>query len=45
MGGKVYHTRATITLSAPETMEFTWEMSDDGEKWVLLMDGSSTKNL
>ena len=43
MGGQTYHTRATMTLTAPDTMEFTWEMSEDGENWVLLMDGSNTK--
>ncbi|MCG6948509.1 MAG: DUF1579 domain-containing protein [Acidobacteria bacterium] len=43
MGGRTYHTRATMTLTAPDTMKFTWEMSEDGENWVLLMEGTSTK--
>mgnify|MGYP007097290245 CR=1 FL=1 len=43
MGGETYHSRATMTFTDPDTMEFTWEMSEDGENWVLLFDGSSTR--
>ena len=43
MGGKTYHTRFTITMKSPTQMVFTWEMSEDGSNWMLLMDGTSEK--
>jgi hypothetical protein len=43
MGGQKYDTRATMTMTSPDTVEFTWEMSEDGETWTLLMDGTSTR--
>ena len=43
MGGTTYHTRFTMTMQDNSSMTFSWEMSEDGEKWIVLMDGTSTK--
>jgi hypothetical protein len=43
MGGQTYHTRATMTMTSPDTVAFKWEVSEDGETWTLLMEGTSTK--
>ena len=43
MGGKTYHTRFAMTMKSATQMDFTWEMSEDGTNWMLLMDGTSEK--
>lgn len=43
MGGQEYLTRATMTMTSPKTIDVSWEMSEDGESWMLLMEGTSTK--
>jgi hypothetical protein len=43
MGDTTYHTRGKMTVTSPTTVEFSWEMSEDGETWTLLMEGTSTK--
>lgn len=42
MEGKTYHSRFTMTMS-PTEMTFTWEMSEDGENWMAMMEGTSKK--
>lgn len=44
MGGKTYHTRFTMELATPTEMKFSWEVSEDGENFMVLMDGGSKKN-
>jgi hypothetical protein len=41
--GKTYQSRFTMGMEAPRKMTFTWEVSEDGKKWTVLMDGTSTK--
>lgn len=41
--GKTYHSRFTMVMKSPTEMTFTWEMSEDGETWVAMMDGTSKK--
>ena len=43
IGGKTYQTRYAMTLMTPEKMTFSWEMSEDGTSWVLVMDGTTEK--
>ena len=43
MGGKVIHGRYTMTLVTPTKMTFSWEMSEDGSSWVVMMDGTTEK--
>lgn len=43
IGGKTYQTRYTITLVNPETMDFSWEVSEDGTDWVVVMEGTTEK--
>lgn len=43
MGGKTYHTRFSMTWLSASKMKFSWEMSEDGTDWMVLMDGTSTK--
>jgi uncharacterized protein YndB with AHSA1/START domain len=43
MGGKAYHGRYTMTLVAPKKMSFSWGMSEDGTRWVVMMDGTTEK--
>jgi hypothetical protein len=43
MEGKTFHSRFTITMESPTAMTFSWEMSEDGEKWIVMMDGTSKK--
>ncbi|HOC44132.1 MAG TPA: DUF1579 family protein [Thermoanaerobaculales bacterium] len=43
MGGKVIHGRYTMTLVTPTKMTFSWEMSEDGTSWVVMMDGTTEK--
>jgi hypothetical protein len=43
MGGKVYHGRYTMTLVSPTKMTFSWETSEDGKIWAVMMDGSTEK--
>jgi hypothetical protein len=43
MEGKTYHSRFTMTMQSPTEMTFTWEMSEDGENWMAMMDGTSKK--
>ena len=44
MGGKVIHSKYTITLTSPTSQTFKWEVSDDGGKtWKTAADGKSTK--
>ena len=43
MGDTVYQTRATMTMTSPDTLTFAWEISEDGENWTLLMDGTSSR--
>ena len=43
MGGKTYHGRYTMTLVTPKKMNFSWETSEDGTNWVVMMDGTTEK--
>jgi hypothetical protein len=43
MGGKLYHGRYTMTLVSPTKMRFSWEVSEDGASWLVMMDGTSEK--
>lgn len=44
MGGKTYHSRYSMTFAKPDTISFSWEMSDDGSNWAVMMEGTSTKS-
>lgn len=43
MGGKIIHGRYTMTLVSPTKMTFSWETSEDGKIWAVMMDGTSQK--
>jgi hypothetical protein len=43
MAGKTYHSRFTMVMGKDDAMSFSWEMSEDGEQWMVMMDGTSTK--
>jgi len=43
MGGATYFSRYFMTLESPTRMSFTWEMSEDGTTWTVMMDGVSEK--
>jgi hypothetical protein len=43
MGGQTFHSRFTLELESPTRMVFTWQMSQDGESWMTMMEGSSEK--
>ena len=43
MGGQTFHTRFTMTMKSATKMDFSWEMSEDGSNWMLLMEGTSEK--
>lgn len=43
MGDKTYHSRFTMKMDCPSKMAFQWEMSEDGENWAVMMDGTSAK--
>lgn len=42
--GKAYHSRFTMTIKSPTEMTFVWEMSEDGENWTAMMEGTSNKD-
>jgi hypothetical protein len=41
--GKTFYSRYTITESSPTSYTFKWEMSGDGQKYDVMMEGKSTK--
>ena len=43
MGGKILHGRYTMTLLTLKTMSFSWEMSEDGTNWVVVIEGMTQK--
>jgi hypothetical protein len=43
MEGKTFHTRAVMEWVSATKMKFRWEMSEDGETWTILMDGTTEK--
>lgn len=43
MGGKLIHSKYTITLTSPTAQAFTWETSEDGKTWSTAAEGKSTK--
>ncbi len=43
MGGKIIKGRFTMKISSPTSYDFTYEISQDGTKWTLVMDGKATK--
>jgi hypothetical protein len=43
MGGKTFHGRYSMTEDSPTSYSFKYEMSEDGTKWALIMEGKSTK--
>jgi hypothetical protein len=43
MGGKLIHSRYTITEVSPTSYTFKWETSEDGKSWARLAEGKSTK--
>lgn len=43
MGGETYQTQYTVTEESPTELSFTWEVSQDGKTWTVLMDGTSKK--
>lgn len=44
MGGKEFHSRFTMTMTSPKEMEFSWGVSEDGENWTTMMEGTSKKD-
>ena len=42
-GGKKMWSMFTITETSPTVHTFTWKMSEDGQKWMTMMEGKSTK--
>lgn len=42
-GGKKMWSLFTITETTPTLHTFTWKMSDDGKKWMTVLEGTSTK--
>lgn len=43
MGDKPMKGRFTMKIVSPTSYNFTFEMSDDGTKWMTVMDGKATK--
>ncbi len=43
MGGATMKGRFIMKVTSPTTYDFTFEMSQDGTKWTLTMDGRATK--
>jgi hypothetical protein len=43
MEGKTFHSRFTMKMESPTEMTFSWEMSEDGETWTVMMDGTTKK--
>lgn len=43
MGGKAYHGRYSMDTSSPDSYTFKYETSDDGQKWMTMMEGKATK--
>lgn len=43
MGGKIIHGRYTMILVSPTKMTFSWETSEDGKIWAVMMDGTTQK--
>jgi len=43
MGDKSMKGRFTMKFSSPTSYSFTYEMSSDGAKWTLVVDGKATK--
>jgi len=44
MGGTMVKGRFTMKITSPTSYTFTFEMSQDGTKWTLFMDGKATKS-
>ncbi len=45
MGGKTFYSRWWMKMESETTMSFAWEMSEDGENYAVLMEGTSEKQL
>lgn len=43
MNGTTVKARFTMKMTSPTSYDFTYEMSQDGTKWTLVMDGKATK--
>jgi len=43
MEGKTFHSRFIMKMTSPTAMTFSWEMSEDGKDWSVMMDGTSKK--
>jgi hypothetical protein len=43
IGGTMMKGKFTMKMTSPTSYDFTYEMSPDGTKWSLLMDGKATK--
>jgi hypothetical protein len=43
MNGAMVKGRFTMKMTSPTSYNFTYEMSQDGTKWTLVMDGKATK--
>lgn len=43
MGDTTYHTRMDMVMDSPESISFSWAMSEDGSEWMVLMEGATTK--
>lgn len=41
--GKTFHSRFTMIETSPTVHKMTWEMSEDGKAWKVVMEGTSTK--
>jgi hypothetical protein len=43
MGGKTYHGRYTMVTASPDSYTFKYETSEDGNNWMTIMEGKTTK--
>ncbi len=43
MNGMTMAGRFTVKITSPSSYDFSYEMSQDGTKWTLIMDGKATK--
>lgn len=43
MNGTMVKGKFTMKMTSPTSYNFTYEMSQDGSKWTLMMDGKATK--
>jgi len=43
MGGKLIHSRYTVTLASPTTETWKYETSEDGKTWSTMAEGKATK--